>query len=550
MFRAISFLCLLSLDLSGQHLADSTKLKIDELFKTFTTTTPGGAIAITRNSEVIFKKAYGMSNLEYNVPVTTQTIFHIASESKKYTAFAILLLQQQGKLSIDDDIRTHLPYVPDFGKKITIRHLINQTSGLRDQWQLLTAAGWQMDDVITQDHIIRLVSKQKQLNFSPGETYMYSNTGYTLLAEIVKKVSGRTLREYCQLYIFQPLGMSNTHFHDNYLELVKNRAYSYAPDAVGGYQHEVLNYSTVGATSLLTTVEDEAKWILNYKSAAVGGRNVVDQMLEKTKLNDGREMAYAFGLIVSDYKGYKRVGHSGSDAGFRSYTCWFPEEDLGITFLSNRGSTNPVILSMKVADLLLPVRKKGEQSQMPLTDSTLLKRLTGNYISDLGDRLKLVRKKDKMLMTFGGQQAGGTLTTLAAKGNDRYTLPSGNTLIVKSSPGSDSIQEFTIEDAIEKNRFVRQVSTAYTPETLKQFVGLYYNEETESYYSLTLKDDGLSLQHRKYNQVPVTPIAKDQFSTDHWWMSNIKFLRNKKGQVSGFEVNCDRILHMVYAKVK
>ncbi len=543
------FSALLSVsNVQAQNLPDSTKRKIDGLFSAYNTTTPGCAIAITQAGQVSFKHAYGMSNLEYNIPVTTESIFHIASESKKYTAFCLLLLQQQGKLSIDDVIRKYLPYVPDFGKKITIRHLINQTSGLRDQWQLLTNAGWQMDDVITQDHIVRLVSRQKQLNFMPGDDYMYSNTGYTLLAEIVKQVSGLALRDYADRYVFQPLGMSHTHFHDNYLELVKDRTYSYAPDGNGGFQHEVLNYSTVGATSLLTTVEDETKWMLNYKRAAVGGKELIEMMFEKTRLNDGREIAYAFGLIVNEYKGYKRIGHSGSDAGFRSYTCWFPEEDLGITLFSNHGSVNPVALAMKVADLILPVRKGAEGNKIPLMDSALMNRLTGNYISELGDHIRLKRDKDNLQMFYGHQQAG-TLISLVSAGNNRYTLPSGSAMVVKATHGSDSIQEFTIEGAIERTRFVRRIKADYNLTTLKQLTGEFYNDETESYYSIVLRDNQLRLRHRKFSEVPVIPVAKDQFSTGHWWMSNIKFLRDKWGRVTGFEVNCDRIMHMLYRKI-
>ena len=209
--------------LMGQNLPDSVTRKIDSLFSRYTTTTPGCAVAIIKNREIVLKKGYGMANLEYNVPITPSSIFHIASESKQYVAFCMLLLEQQGKLSLDDDIRKYLDYVPDFGKKITIRHLIHHTSGLRDQWQLLANAGWQLDDVITQEHIIKLVSKQKALNFEPGEEQLYCNTGYTLMAEIVKKASGLSLREYTDKYIFKPLEMNNTHFHDNYREIVPNR---------------------------------------------------------------------------------------------------------------------------------------------------------------------------------------------------------------------------------------------------------------------------------------------------------------------------------------
>ena len=227
--KKLLFCLLVPFTIQAQTLPDSTTRKIDSIFRFYTSTTPGCAVAVTLNGAVIFQKGYGLANMEYAVPVTPNTIFHIASESKQYVAFCMLLLEKEGKLSIDDDIRKYLDYMHDFGQKITIRHLIHHTSGLRDQWQLLVNAGWQLDDVITQEHIVKLVSKQKALNFNPGEEHMYCNTGYTLMAEIVKKVSGLTLRQYAEKNIFQPLGMKDTHFHDNYTELVPGRAYSYNP---------------------------------------------------------------------------------------------------------------------------------------------------------------------------------------------------------------------------------------------------------------------------------------------------------------------------------
>jgi len=259
--KYILTLLLVPLQIFAQ-LPDSTLKKIDDIFKNYNSKTPGCAVAVTKNGELILQKGYGSANLEYNIPITPQTIFHIASVSKQYVAFCMLLLEKEGKLSLDDDIRKHLDYVPDFGHTITIRQLIWHTSGLRDQWQLFANAGWQLDDVIKQEHVVKMVSAQKSLNFKPGEEWMYCNTGYTLMAEIVKKVSGLTLRQYTEQNIFKPLGMNDSHFNDNYEELVPGRAYSYSGSGTS-YKNSVLSYSTYGATSLLTTVLDEAKWLNN-----------------------------------------------------------------------------------------------------------------------------------------------------------------------------------------------------------------------------------------------------------------------------------------------
>lgn len=218
----------------SQSLPPGMTEKIDSLFlKWDRISSPGWAVGVVRNDSLVFAKGYGMANLEYGVPISPETIFHMASVSKQFTAFSIVLLARQGKLNIDDDIHMYLRWFPDLKEKITIRQLLNHTSGVRDQWQLLSIAGTRIDDVITQEHIVRLLSKQGALNFKPGEEYMYSNSGFTMLAEIVRSVTGQTLRQFTDSAIFRPLGMTHTHFHDDYTEIVPNRSYSYEQDGKG-----------------------------------------------------------------------------------------------------------------------------------------------------------------------------------------------------------------------------------------------------------------------------------------------------------------------------
>ena len=200
----------------AQSLPDSTIKKIDKLFQMWNTTySPGCTIGIIRNDSLIFAKGYGLANLEYAIPNKPETPFHMASISKQFTAYSIVLLARQGKLNLDDDVRKWLPWFPDLKEKITIRHLLNHTSGIRDQWQLLAIAGTRLDDVITQDQVIKILSKQEALNFKPGEKYTYSNSGFSMLAEIVKAASGKSLRQFTESNIFKPLGLTNTHFHDD-----------------------------------------------------------------------------------------------------------------------------------------------------------------------------------------------------------------------------------------------------------------------------------------------------------------------------------------------
>jgi CubicO group peptidase (beta-lactamase class C family) len=540
------FLCLLLFPycLAAQNLPDSITQKIDRVFKSFSSSSPGCAIAVIKKGEVIFQKGYGMANLEYAIPIAPATAFHIASMSKQYVAFCMLLLEKEGKLSLDDDIRKHLDYMPDFGEKITIRQLIHHTSGLRDQWSLLGIAGFQLDDVITQQHVIKLISKQNALNFKPGDEFSYCNTGYTLMAEIVKKVSGLTLRQYTDKNIFQPLGMNNTHFHDNYQEIVPGRAYSYANKPLEGYQHAVLSYGTVGATSLFTTILDEAKWFRNFETGTVGGKDLVEKMYEAGVLNNGRKQNYAFGLVIDKFKGWKRIGHNGADAGFRSNGAMYPENDLGIIIFSNLGSVNTTGLTEQVANIFITTNK--EESAVAgndnFADSNFHKRMQGNYYSERGYSWDFIWRNGKLIR-------GGTEIKFLQGNNYRYPANRDGMILIldKKNASSDSVMEMKMETPGSTILFKRQSLQSQKPTA--EFTGRFYNKETEAYYTIVEKDGKLTMQHRKYDDMPLVYVAPDMFNTRQWFMGNIIFTRDAKGKITGFESNAGRVLHVRYDKV-
>jgi len=343
--------------LAAQTVSDTLSAKVDKLFSEWNGSgRPGVAVGVVHGGKLIYAKGFGDADVETGAPITTETIFHVASISKEFTAYGIVLLAQEGKLSLDDDIHKYLPEVPDFGPKITIRHLIHHTSGLRDQWALLTMAGWDMSDVITKQHIFNLVRRQQELNFAPGAEYLYCNTGYTLLAEIVARVGKQPFRNWMQQKVFGPLGMKNTLFYDDDERIVKGRAYSfhrsYDP-SVGFYKKSVLSYANAGATSLFTTVTDLARWIDNFKNPTVGNATTMKQMLERGRLTNGDSIPYAFALVHGKRKGLAYYGHDGADAGFRANLTYFPKEDYGFIVLSNQAEANTNAKAMEIADLYL-----------------------------------------------------------------------------------------------------------------------------------------------------------------------------------------------------
>jgi len=351
------------LALAAQEAPGALAARVDAIFAALDRGDgPGAAVAVVLDGRVVLERGYGLAQLEHAAPITPATVFHVASVSKQFTAFAIILLAQDGKLSLDDPIQKHVPELHDFGVPVRIRHLIHHTSGVRDQWELLQMAGWRMDDVITRDQIMALLARQRELNFEPGAEYLYSNAGYTLLAEIVERVSGQPFDAFLEARVFGPLGMGATHVHHDHLQVVPERAYSYRQTG-DGWQNAVLSYANQGATSLFTTPGDLARWLVNLETGDVGGPAAVARLRERGVLNSGDTLNYAFALMRGEHRGRTTWGHSGSDAGFRAQVLHFPAERLGVVVLSNAANGNPGRLAAEVADVFLGVNVAEESAE-------------------------------------------------------------------------------------------------------------------------------------------------------------------------------------------
>jgi CubicO group peptidase (beta-lactamase class C family) len=539
---------------SAQSLPDTTIKKIDNLFKYWDkNTSPGFAVGIVRNDSLVFSKGYGMANLEYNIPIKPETIFHMASVSKQFTAFSIVLLARQGKLNLDDDIHKYLPWFPDLKVKITVRNLLNHTSGIRDQWQLLAIAGTRLDDVITQDQIVKILGKQQALNFQPGEEYSYSNSGFTMLAEIVRAVSGKSLRKFTDSVIFKPLGMDNTHFHDDYTEIVPNRSYSYDRTKGTHFTNSILSYSVAGATSLFTNINDMSKWVTNFYNHKVGDRQDIEQLTQKGKLNNGVELNYALGISVEDYRGNKMYSHNGADAGYRTAVNIFPDLKMGFIIFSNEGDADPSGKAAQIMKLFIKDPAPKKPVPKPATPDTTgaifndilaIKRFAGSYISADGARFNF-KLKDKKLFW----ETGRNNSQLARRKND--TLVMLNDPTVKFVFAIKGPKETIVDEYWPNNhrRLVKYDPDAKpTDEQLQTYTGNYYCPELDCSYQIVLKDHHLILTNSKYNDMPLKVYGDNILSDDFWWMNNLAILRNTKGQITGFEVNSGRIQHLLFKK--
>ena len=403
--------------------------KLDSLFSDYNSKTTGVSVAVIKNGTIIFNKGYGMANLEYNIPIKPNTVFNIGSVSKQFTAFSIYLLEKQGKLSLEDDIRKYIPELSDFGNKITIKHLCYHTSGLRDLVFLLPLAGWNLDDVITQKQAIKIISNQKELNFKPGSQFSYSNTGYILLAEIIKRVTNQSFAEYTKENIFQPLGMNETQFYDDYTKIIHNRAYSYQLEN-GEYKKVVSSSSYVGSTNLFTTVLDLSKWVSNFENPIVGDVELIKEFNQPALLDngersvltviDGETIYHAKGQFFRDYKGLRLYNHTGGHAGFMSYLVRFPEKRFSVILLSNDASFDRLGKGLAIADLYLKddlkyrkpyekvITNKNEDTVKPLNLN--LTEFIGNYISDELSISYQIKLKDNKLIILNNRMDDIRLT--------------------------------------------------------------------------------------------------------------------------------------------
>jgi len=514
---------------------------------------PGAAVAVVHKGNVVFEKGYGRAHLEYDVPITPTTIFHVASVSKQFTAFAIALLAEQGKLSLDDDIRTHLPEVPDFGKTITIRNLIHHTSGLRDQWELFVMAGGRLDDVITQDDIMRLIRRQRDLNFEPGAEYLYCNTGYTLLAEIVARVSGQSLRQYTTDTIFTPLGMTQTHFHNDHEHIVPNRAYSYARRDDGVFRKCVLSYANAGATSLFTTAGDLMKWIENFAEPRVGGASVIQQMHERGKLNSGKQLPYAFGLTTGQYRSLRTVGHGGADAGFRSQILWFPDQRFGVVVLSNLGSFSPRTIARQVADIYLEaelgpqaVRTARAAPKAVSVDDELYDEYAGRYQFP-GLVLTVVRQKGKLM----GQATSTPQVELIPESDTEFIARIGDAearLTFQRNAAGQVQQVAALYQGL--NMTGRRIDEdAADTQALEEFAGEYYSGELDTTYTLTVQGHQIVARHRRHDGIELAPGQPDQFHGADWWLGKLVFQRDKDEQITGFKLTGSRVRNVRFEKI-
>jgi CubicO group peptidase (beta-lactamase class C family) len=521
-------------------------VQVDELFARFDRPgSPGAAVLVVRDQEVVYRKGFGQADLEHGIPVTPATVFDIASLSKQFTGMAVAMLVEAGRIDLDADVRTYLPDLPDFGEPVTVDHLVHHTSGLRDWPGTLAVAGWRLDDVISFGQILNMARHQEDLNFAPGAEYSYSNTGYNILAALVAEVSGQSFRAWTEANIFGPLGMTDTHVHDDHTEIVANGARGYA--RLGdGFRHVPNALTALGSSSLHTTVDDLAKWIMNFDHGRVGGMDVIERMQQPGVLNDGRQVTYAFGQSVGAYRGLETWSHTGAWAGFQSVLLRFPEQRFGVVILSNSGEYDPSPVAHAVADIFL--------------DDVLEPR--PEHVAAAGEeageeRAPAVAVRGDLLDEYEGvyRLGPGWLVTISRNGQ---TLTVQATAEPRFPMRAVSQQEFFVEAYGASMTFGRSATgevdhltygniraprvgaASDSADDVHDYVGEFYSEELDTSYRVAVENGILVARHRRHGDIPLVHLAGGEFRGTRWFVPTLEFDRDDRGRVIGFRITQER----------
>ena len=521
---------------------------------------PGCSVGVIRDGKLIYAKGYGQAVLEHGVPNTSKTVFDIGSVSKHFTAAAIVLLAQQGKLSLDDEVRKYVPELPDYsakygGRKLTIRHLLHHTGGVRNYDTLMALTATDFSGRTGDREAMDYIARQKELNFAPGDDYLYSNSGYFLLSQVVKGASGKTLRQFAAENIFGPLGMTDTVFLDDTTMVVPRRAVGYDAKRGGGFVVEMSGFEQTGDGAVQTTVEDFLLWDRNFYDGKVLGAQGLEWMQTPGVLNDGKKITYAFGLVVSKHKGLPLVEHGGSWAGYRAQYMRFPEQKFSVVCLCNLANANPARRARRVAeaylgDLMKDEAPKAAANAAPAqgnqkTDPAAWKPYVGMYRNaQQGSVFRVTLDADKLMLRVGSQSL-----EIAPTSGAEFALVQDPSLRVRFEPAKAAGKYQLVRMNPEGTTTIYDAVEPFSPTAaqLKAFLGSYYSDEADITYTVFEKEGKLQVRSGKWRELAMEPLFRDAFSFP---MGQLIFARDAAGRVTSFAVQAGRVRNIQFTRTR
>lgn len=510
----------------------------EKFTKAYVGPAPGCAAAVSLNGETVFEKAFGLADLEHNVPNTPQTIFESGSVAKQFTAAAIVLLHQDGKLSLDDPVMKHIPELPDYGYPLTIRHLLNHTSGLRDWGSVLSLTGaGRGDRVVTQDLALDVIIHQRALNFTPGAEYSYTNSGYNLAAIIVERVSKQKFPAFVEERIFKPLGMKNSSWRDDYQRIVPGRAQGYARQGTGPWRLSMPFMNVYGNGGMLTTVGDWMKWNAMFESKSLGAP-LVNALETQGVLNDGRKIAYALGLEVGTHHGLKDVSHGGATAGYQTFMARLPDNKFSVAVMCNGTSPGAGGIAEAITDEIFGPYSEPVRAEPPKVSEDELKTFVGIW------RNEKTHAPARFVIENGVSRWGGG--RVVPMGGGQFAAGDNRLKFTLDKDGEPMFAE-TVDTDGEVRRFAREKEWTPTRADLASFKGGWFSEEAGATLTVAVEADKAFIKQRPATSLPMQPLYQDHFSVQGFI---VWFTRDKNGKVNGMHVGASRLRDMPFERVK
>ena len=526
--------------LRAQSLDLTTRTRVDSVFARYDRTdSPGCAMLLRRDGRTAYARGYGMASLELGVAISPQTVMDIGSTSKQFTAASIWLLAQDGKLALDDEVQKYIPELPRFASPVTIRQILQHTSGWRDYNDLLALGGASEEEATTPRDAMAILVAQKSGNFAPGTWWTYSNTGFFLASQVVERVSGMSMRQFLRTRIFAPLGMTHSDVFDDHNRIFKNKAPSYAP-ADGGWRVAASNWEQTGDGAVQTSVEDLARWDENFDTPVVGGRALVDSLQRPGRLMDGTPITYAYGLVVDRYRGLKRVLHGGAWAGYRAMSMRFPEQRMSVYLTCNAANSNTTALAEGVADAVLapalaPLAKDRMTDSLRAPAKSRIAPFNGLWFDATIGRLTRFTVRDSMLVSSG--PFGGLERRVMQLPDGRLIgTPVGE---VRTPLHFDASSGQIIADnaSLPPDRYTRVAEAPImTSAKLAEYAGRYATSEMPLLWTIEAKGDSLFLNTvsgTRHSRAMLSPLFLDAFNLDG---QPLRFIRDARGRVSAISV--------------
>ncbi len=546
--------------LKKEPLASTKEGKIDQLMMRYNgNDVPGAEVLVLKDGKVLFKKAYGMANLSYDIPFKTTTLTNIGSTSKQFTAFAINLLAQQGKLSLDDDIRKYFPEFPKFDQKVTIRNLLSHTSGYREFLNTFSMTGRDLTSSLNREMILRLIENQPKLQDEPGTEFNYNNTGFAILAALVRRVTDTPFPEWMKMNVFKPLQMDHTIVRANSTEIIKNRAAGYTTGAKGEYVEVQDLDGSMGAGGIYTTLDDLSKWIENLHSHQLGGNAIYEEMTTRFILKNGDTIPYGQGLSIGNYKGQKIVQHGGSDNAHRSMLMYFPEFDGAVITQSNFAGFDSN-MAYKIADIYFEDQfknKNHEEQTIPKAvakaengfeyDPEKFDALVGDYaLVNVPNFVISFTREDHKLFTQATKQPKLEIRALA---DSIFELKKVNARLTFHLEEDGSAQSVTLHQN-GMSQLAKKVEKEEAPQNLKDYVGTYYSEEIQTVYKVKLEENELVLFNYQIGKNIKLFQGKDDSFSSEFPFSQIDFKKNDSEEIAGFYGSNGRTKNIYFKKIE